>query len=75
MSDAEQATQHRRKVCRHLRSKAVYVPAFQQYPGSMAPSAEEAYYWCQRTMRELGPDDRLADVDRCTAGRGCYEEL
>jgi hypothetical protein len=61
-------------VCRHLRSKAIYVA------GQMEPSAEQeamgsGHCWCNFTQHILGPDDVLVDRRGCHSGRSCYEAV
>jgi hypothetical protein len=29
-------------------------------------------YWCNLTMTNLGPDDRICDNEVCCKGRWCY---
>ncbi|MGD9720636.1 MAG: hypothetical protein AB7O59_16465 [Pirellulales bacterium] len=61
-------------VCRHLRSKAIYVA------GQMEPSAEmvemgSGNCWCNNTQHVLGPDSNLVDRRECNANRTCYEAV
>jgi hypothetical protein len=35
-----------------------------QYPG-------DGYYWCQRTCKEVGPDDELCHPATCNPSRAC----
>jgi hypothetical protein len=61
-------------VCRHLRSKAIYVS------GQMEPPAEieklgSGHCWCNWTQHILGPDDQLVDRGGCNSGRTCYEAV
>jgi hypothetical protein len=34
----------------------------------------EAFYWCNRTLNEIGADDRPAHLRTCIPGRSCFEE-
>ena len=34
----------------------------------------EAFYWCNRTLSEIGADDRPAHLRTCIPGRKCFEE-
>jgi len=34
----------------------------------------DAFYWCNRTLSEIGSDDRPAHLRTCTPGRKCFEE-
>jgi len=62
-------------VCKYLRSKKMYVPA-QADELSNAPEADNyGPCWCNRTMAEVGPDDRQVGAQNCsTPSRSCYEE-
>ncbi|HVM62034.1 MAG TPA: hypothetical protein VMV72_14325 [Verrucomicrobiae bacterium] len=33
-----------------------------------------AFYWCNRTLSEIGADDKPAHVRTCIPGRKCFEE-
>lgn len=62
------------KVCRHLRSKAIYVA------GQMEPSAEQermgsGHCWCSHTQHVMGPDDQLVERRACSSARTCYEAV
>jgi hypothetical protein len=59
-------------VCRHLRSKAIFVA------GQMEPPAEiermgSGHCWCNLTQHVLGPDDGQVDRRGCNSVRACYE--
>jgi hypothetical protein len=61
-------------VCRHLRSKAVFVA------GQLEPSAEiermgSGHCWCNLTQHVLGPDDVQVDRRECNVSRTCYEAV
>jgi len=62
-------------LCRHLRTKKMYVPA--QEAEVLAQAAGETpgepHCWCNRTMTELGRDARPVALGRCIAGRTCFE--
>jgi hypothetical protein len=58
--------------CRSLLSKGLYINAG-------LPKGKEVTgdgnFWCGKTQKVYGPDDRICDGDRCTnATRSCYEE-
>lgn len=63
-------------LCKHLRTKKMYVPALAEEP--LAPPFEEAgqtgHCWCNRTLTEVGPDDQAVGTRVCTGGRSCFEE-
>jgi len=62
-------------VCKCLRTKKMFVPA-QEADALTEPSPTEAdaFYWCNRTLSEIGLDDRLAHLRTCIPGRKCFEE-
>jgi hypothetical protein len=43
-------------------------------PAHRANSTSECteIFWCNLTMTNLGPDDKLCDSDKCCKGRWCY---
>jgi len=59
-------------LCRHLRTKASYVPALQSddYLEASHPTAQ---YWCLKTTEGLGPDRRLVCPEECKPPRVCFE--
>jgi hypothetical protein len=62
-------------MCRHLRSKGMYV-----YTDGQDDPAQEGYdntvYWCLKTMKDYGPDDAPAEGQECrNPGRSCYEPI
>jgi hypothetical protein len=62
------------RVCRHLRSKAIYTA------GLMEPSPEmeemgSGHCWCSHTVHILGPDDQLVNRRECNSTRTCYEAV
>lgn len=63
----------RTKICAHLRSKDMYTS-----PGTRAGNAPTdlgEVFWCNLTMKNIGPDDCLCDAQRCVAGRGCFASI
>jgi hypothetical protein len=57
--------------CSSLLSKGLYINAG-------LPKGKEVTgdgnFWCGKTQKVYGPDDRICDGDRCTdATRSCYE--
>lgn len=61
-------------VCRHLRSKAIYV-AGQMEPGIEQETMGSGHCWCNHTQHILGPDDALVERRGCNSGRTCYEAV
>jgi hypothetical protein len=33
----------------------------------------DGHCWCNQTQHALGPDNNLADRERCVPGRSCYQ--
>lgn len=64
------------QYCKHLRSKKLYVAA--EIDDAYNPAADGlsncGHCWCNRTMAEVGPDDRQVNADACREPRGCYED-
>ena len=64
-------------ACQHLRTKNMFIPALaaaEFTPQSEEPSTcSPCYYWCNRTLTEIGPDDQGVDPQLCQAQRGCFE--
>lgn len=59
----------RKKSCNHLRWKGMYVEA---ETDPEVPNTRDGLYWCSHTMTLLGPDGRVAEVQACVPGRGCF---
>jgi hypothetical protein len=57
-------------VCRHLRTKKMYIPADDSVPAS--EHSQPAHCWCNVTMTEVGADDRQVRLELCRPGRACY---
>jgi hypothetical protein len=67
-------SQEYRPRCMHLCCKAmmVYGEAFESDPDFQAGLTD---FWCQRTMKGLGPDSNDVSYDACTdKERGCFQE-
>lgn len=58
-------------ICRHLRTKASYVPALRSdaYMQEQHPTAQ---YFCLRTLHAVGPDDKSVCPEDCTTRRVCF---
>lgn len=61
-----------RTACRRLRSKGMFVDAERD---PTVPRGNDGFFWCTHTMNCLGPDGKVTHVDKCQAGRGCFEIL
>ena len=63
-------------VCRHLRTKKMYIPA--QVDDVFSASGEQpehsGHCWCNRTLTEVGFDDKLAGLQSCNPTRPCFED-
>ena len=59
-------------VCRHLRSKAIYVAGQMEPPAEMQHTGS-GHCWCNHTLHVLGPDSQLVDRRDCNSARPCYE--
>jgi hypothetical protein len=62
-------------VCKCLRTKKMFVPGHEAEAlvESLEPEAG-AFYWCNRTLSEIGIDDKPAHLRTCIPGRHCFEE-
>ena len=61
-------------ICRHMRSKAIYVAGQMEPPPEM-DAMGSGHCWCNHTQHILGPDDTLVDRRGCNSGRTCYEAV
>ena len=62
-------------VCKYLRTKKMFVPGHEaEAPTESTESGADAFYWCNRTLSEIGSDDKLAHLRTCIPGRKCFEE-
>lgn len=59
--------------CRHLRSKGMYVYT-DDSSTEESPDYDNTIFWCQKTLRDLGPDDGFVGREDCRdAARICHE--
>ncbi len=62
-------------ICRHLRSKGMYVFTDGQEP-EVEDDLDNTCYWCFQTMKAFGPDDRMVRRRECRdPSRSCYEPI
>lgn len=66
-------------VCKHFRTKKLYVPALAEDVFAAARSGSEerdacGHCWCNRTLAEVGSDDKLVNLHACNPSRACFEE-
>ncbi len=63
-------------VCRHLRTKKMYIPA--QADEVFSAAGDEmghcGHCWCNRTLSEVGFDDQQVGIEICNPSRSCFEE-
>jgi len=62
-------------LCKCLRTKKMFIPEHEA--DALTESCETeagAFYWCNRTLSEIGIDDRPAHLRTCIPGRKCFEE-
>ena len=61
-------------ICKHLRTKASYVPDMRDkhYMEVYHPFAN---YYCLKTLHVVGPDDDIVCPEECTPKRVCFEAL
>jgi hypothetical protein len=63
-------------VCKHIRTKKMFIPALEDevFTPSDGKPAHSAHCWCNRTLTEVGPDDRGVAIPLCDPSRSCFEE-
>lgn len=62
------------RICRHLRTKAMFVIGDDGPPADYPHPPSTACFWCNESGWAMGPDLEPANPDRCAAncGRACY---
>jgi hypothetical protein len=65
-----------RTPCRYLRTKRLFIPNLATDAFAQSERRDEiCQCWCNRTMTELGLDDRQVSFQYCTdPARACYRE-
>ncbi len=61
-------------ICRHLRSKAIYVAGQMEPPAEMEQTGS-GHCWCSMTQHVFGPDNLLVERRGCDSARTCYEAV
>ena len=61
-------------VCKNLRTKASYIPDFQD-PVYMEREEPYHQYFCLKTLHNVGPDDGVVCAEDCGRHRICFEPL
>lgn len=61
-------------ICRHLRTKTLYVPAQNaETPSDHTEAGTARHCWCNKTMTAVGLDDNRVNVEACAdPKRPCY---
>ena len=71
-------------LCRKIRSKGMIVNIDESPENKSTRAAylkidphaldwDGTVWWCAKTSKTIGPDDRPCDTGRCVAGRRCFE--
>jgi len=62
--------------CKHLRTKKMFIPAQadEVFSATREQFASIGHCWCNRTMSEVGPDDRQVSAENCSRARSCFEK-
>ncbi len=68
----DEASQPLQPICRHLRSKAMYVAGQMEPPAEMQQTGS-GHCWCNMTQNVFGPDEAIVDRRECDSSRPCYE--
>jgi hypothetical protein len=63
------------ELCRHLRTKGMYVLGDDGPPPDLPHPPGTAVHWCVQSGWAMGPDLAPANPDRCAKGevRDCFE--
>jgi hypothetical protein len=61
-------------VCKHLRSKAIYVAGQLEPPADLQETGS-SHCWCNHTQHVMGPDNQMVERRDCNANRTCYESV
>jgi hypothetical protein len=62
-------------MCRHLRSKGMYVHGTTEELNTGVPGSGDGYFWCLKTMHLFGPDNQAVNRQECRPDRTCYETM
>lgn len=61
-------------VCKNLRTKKSYIPAYQDQD-YLTREHPHAQYFCLKTLHVIGMDDDIVSPGACCAGRRCFAPL
>ena len=60
--------------CRYLRTRLMHLPDMEPDPHTYGfDLSEVGHVWCDKTMRVIGPDDRLVSEEKCGPDRACFQ--
>ena len=60
--------------CRYLRTRMMHLPDMEPDPYTYGfELSEVGHVWCDKTMRVIGPDDRLVSEEKCGPDRACFQ--
>ena len=59
--------------CHCLRTRMMFLPDQEPHPHMEGFADEVGHVWCQKTLRVIGPDDRLVSKDTCGPERSCFQ--
>ena len=62
-------------VCRCLRTRTMYLPEQEPHAHMEGFEDEVGHVWCKKTLRVIGPDDRLVSKESCGSERDCYQGI
>jgi hypothetical protein len=63
-----------RLICQNLRTKASSVPSI-RVENYLSESDPMTQYWCVKTMKVIGDDDKLVAPEDCKPERRCFKSL
>lgn len=62
--------------CRYLRTRLMHLPDMEPDPYTYGfDLSEVGHVWCDKTMRVIGPDDRLVSEEKCGPDRACFQGI
>lgn len=61
-------------ICKHLRTKASYIPDLRDEHYMEVHHAYN-HYFCLKTLHAVGPDDDIVCPEECTSKRACFRPM
>lgn len=62
--------------CRYLRTRLMHLPDMEPDPYTYGfDLSEVGHVWCDKTVRVIGPDDRLVSEEKCGPDRACFQGI